>query len=196
VIHLTHLSIFAIVFGAAPALACIAPPQPHDKSVRIVGPDCSVEEHFEGEAGGFYAAKPLDHGDQIISQLLIEGAGCYEDYLYVIADCRTEKVAIFGGDEDYEPGWLQGISETDEYSWTYAKYLNEYGKDRALVLALHGEPVPIDVTPDAGLDAAQRLDMSVIQNGATTGSVRLGKSQVNLGCGCKLYYPDSAGATQ
>jgi hypothetical protein len=181
----------AVVFGCF-AVACTATssfatecedainPRPSER--RIDFENCSaniLHDRLE------YAAlsEATDMGGGFVRQVLTDGQYCaLVDTNFVIHDCSSGRAAIFG---EVRPGfafYFEG-EEPPKYR-SVDLYL------RVESAAAEGEPLSIDEI----LGLARETSVSTVVEAKTTGKIAINGHRFPLGCGCKLFYPDSAGA--
>ncbi len=122
-------------------------------------------------------------GGGFVRQTLTDGQYCAQvDTNYVVQDCLSGRAAIFG---ETRPG-ISFYAEGEE-SPTYRSvdlYL------RVENAASEGEPLSIDDI----LRLARETSVSTVLEATTTSKIAINGHRFPLGCGCKLFYPDSAGA--
>ncbi len=169
-----HILAFALSAVALPGLACS--PAPNEAAKTEVLENCGAR-HVMMPIGvsGLTEAENLRLG--YTTQRHYDGSACYVTETRVVVDCARDMAMTFG------PGRALSIEEhaleTDGvYGTLYAEYAEM--------------PGALDVLADAAIEAG----LSVERFDTLAQPVVLGPSgkSFDLGCACRLFYPDSRGA--
>jgi len=145
------------------------------------GVRCSQTE--TGIFGGYETQEALDEGNGIVSQLTVTATDSGYGRAVSVANCSTKLAA--GVATVGVPADMDDVAASDrmqsEQEFALTKFISNSRANGTLGDRLVNRKLRLPAT-------LQYLDVSLGGDQP--------HSDVGLNCGCKLYYPDSAGATQ
>lgn len=189
---LTYAAVAALCCagGAMAARACT--PGENTRAERIRDGLCK-DRHTEVPYGevGLYDARDLGQG--FVSQVYSEGTACAHSYSMVVLDCARDAAAIFGA-YDFTPGVMSEAEAQKARGGQYSLLV-----DRIEAAAKAGRPMQVaeivSQARKAKLENAAEVSVAGKRIGITN-SPNPSRYRYDLSCGCRLYYPESAGALQ
>ncbi|WP_152612811.1 hypothetical protein [Leisingera sp. ANG-M6] len=177
----------ALSISASAALAC--QPGLNQQAFSEMKGICGVT-HFAEEFGSEGLSEAVDLGAGFVSQLYHSGSACAVAHSQIVSNCAEAKAVVFG------PGSYAGAMTKEE--------LENRQEEPFQVLSLQveasaGAGNPMDL---AEIEAIAKNAEMINADTVTIIGRRIGISNserrpahtYDLTCGCKHYYPDSAGA--
>lgn len=180
-------SILAFCLSSAAAVACS--PAPNERAYSEKNGICGVT-HFANEYGSEGLSDAIDLGKGFVSQLFYDGTACGYAHSQIVSDCSKAQAVVFG-----PSSYAGAMTEEEEAILASEPFaVLSASVESSAASAQHLSLVEIkELAKQARMINADIVSISGTVIGISN-TTREPEHAYDFSCGCKHYYPNTAGA--